>query len=250
MNGSAKPSPASGARPALSIVFAYYENPAMLAFQWKEIAGYSAELKAVIEIIVVDDGSPVNPAADVPRPNNLPRTSIFRIREDFAWNQDAARNIGAHEAQARVLLLTDIDHVVPHESVRSILAREIPHGEFFGLGRIKYFGKHRSEPHPNSYLLTKKTYWDIGGHDEDFAGIYGKDFLFRKRASRAAREQHLDNIVLARVGSTAVKDAGTRTIPRANTVPKRVWGYLLEWLKKLRLWRGVQTLQHPYDRVV
>ena len=250
MDGPEKSQSNAVVGPELSIVFAYYENPQMLKLQWDEMCRYPEDVKARIEIVLVDDASPSNPAAGVDRPEGLPEVSIFRIRQDIPWNQDAARNIGAHEAKAPALLLTDIDHVVPAETLRALLDSDVVDGVFYTLGRVKYFGGHQSEPHPNSYLLTKQTYWEIGGHDEDFAGIYGKDFLFRKRAFREAQERHLPDLVLARVGSTAIRDAGTRTIRRDNSVGKKVWGYLLEWLKTARLWRGVQTLKHPYDRVV
>jgi hypothetical protein len=238
------------ATPRLTIVFAYYENPQMLEFQWKEIAAYPEEMKSVLEVVVVDDGSPSFPAKDAPRPPGLPQVAIFRITDDIRWNQDAARNIGAHEARAPWLLLTDIDHVVPASSLIAILEGERPDQSFYTLGRIKFYGGEARESHPNSYLMTKKLYWDIGGHDEDYAGVYGKDFLFRKRALRRSNEEHLPQIVLARVGTTAVKDAGTTTITRENTLFRRVWGYLLEWLKAMKLWRGVQTLSYPYEKVL
>ena len=236
--------------PRLTVVFAYYENPNMLELQWREIASYPAEIKAELEVIVVDDGSPQFPAVDVRRPSGLPAFSIFRVNEDIRWNQDAARNIGAHEARAPWLLLTDIDHVVPASSLVAILEGERSEQSFYTLGRIKFYGGEARESHPNSYLMTKKLYWDIGGHDEDYAGVYGKDFLFRKRALGRSNEVHLPEIVLARVGTSAVKDAGTTTITRKNTLHRRVWGYLLEWLKAMKLWRGVQTLSYPYKKVL
>lgn len=250
MSNSHKLEATAQSRPELSIVFAYYENPQMLRLQWEEISQYPDDLKARMEVLVVDDGSPVHPAGDVGRPDGLPRSSVFRLREDLPWNQDAARNIGAHEARAPVLLLTDIDHIIPEATLRGVLNTKVRDGVFYSLGRIKYVGGAPSEPHPNSYVLTKQTYWDIGGHDEDFAGIYGKDFLFRKRAFRRASEHKLPDLVLARVGSKHFPDASTRTLRRDNSLSKRVWGYLLEWLKAARLWRGIQTLTHPYDRVL
>ena len=222
----------------------------MLELQWREIASYPAEIKAEIEVIVVDDGSPQFPAIDVRRASGLPAFSIFRVSKDIRWNQDAARNIGAHEARAPWLLLTDIDHVVPASSLVAILEEERSDQSFYTLGRIKFYGGEVRESHPNGYLMTKKLYWDIGGHDEDYAGVYGKDFLFRKRALRRSNEVHLPDIVLARVGTAAVKDAGTTTITRENTLLRRVWGYLLEWFKAMKLWRGVQTLSYPYEKVL
>lgn len=236
--------------PELTLVFAYYENPGMLEFQWEQMAQYPAAIKEAIEVIVVDDASPRHPAHEVPRPEGLPPVSLFRIDHDVRWNQDAARNIGAYEARSPWLLLTDIDHVVPAESLQAIVERARDEKHFYSFARTKFFGSHPQEPHPNSYLMTKSLYWSIGGHDEDFAGIYGKDFLFRKRAMKKAREVFLPDVVLARVGSTAIQDAGTTTIPRTNSRQQQVWGYLLEGLKALRLWRGVQALSHPYRRML
>lgn len=232
----------------LSLVIAYYENPEMLAFQYHEWAKYPEALKRRIELIIVDDGSPLNPAVAVSRPGNLPQLSIFRILQDVPWNQDAARNIGAFEAEAPWLLLTDIDHVAPPETVEALLAMEKIPESFYSLGRIKFDSNEAREPHPNSYLMGKELYWKIGGHDEDFAGIYGKDFLFRKRAQRIATETALPALALARVGTTLVPDAGTTTITRRNTLRLKIWGYILAFLKSIRLWRGVQTLQHEYTR--
>ena len=236
--------------PLISVVFAYYENPSMLELQWKEIAAYPPSLKKKLQVLVIDDGSPTRPAADVARPRNLPKHSIFRIDRDVRWNQDAARNIGAHEAQSPWLLLTDIDHVVPQETLDRLMAMERDTSVFYTFSRIKFATGESREPHPNSYFLTKELYWAIGGHDEDYAGIYGKDFLFRKRAHRHAQEVFLSDTPLSRVGSTLVSDAGTRTITRHNTLRQRVWGYALPFLKAVKLWRGVQTLTETYRRVV
>ena len=236
--------------PLISLVFAYYENPSMLELQWKEIAEYPASVKDKLEVLIVDDGSPTRPAVDVARPRNLPRLSIFRIDRDLRWNQDAARNIGAYEAQSPWLLLTDIDHVVPEETLSHLIGMKKNTSVFYTFSRIKFATGERREPHPNSYFMTKDLYWAIGGHDEDYAGIYGKDFLFRKRAHRHTSEVVLHDAPLARVGSTLVGDAGTRTISRKNTLGQRVWGYVLPWLKALRLWRAVQTLTESYHRVV
>lgn len=234
----------------VTLVFAYYENPEMLALQYKEISHYPLEIKNALNVIVVDDASPVHPAFAVTRPQSLPPLSLFRISHDVRWNQDAARNIGAHEASTQWLLLTDIDHVVPAATLENVIAMEKQPGNFYTFGRIKYDNQQVREPHPNSYFMTKELYWNIGGHDEDFAGIYGKDFLFRKRAKKLAEEVSLESWPLARVGSTFVSDAGTSTITRRNSLGARAWGYLLEGLKRAKLWRGVQVLTHAYTREI
>jgi hypothetical protein len=234
----------------VSVVFAYYDNPTMLALQWEQFSSYSSSVLERIEIIVVDDASPRFPAADVPRPPTMPLVSIFRIDNDIPWNQDAARNIGAHEARAPWLLLTDIDHVVPEATLAHILATPLDKDSLYTFGRVKFESGDPREPHPNSYLMAKELYWDIGGHDEDYAGIYGKDYLFRKRALRRTNEVKLDPFPLARVGVSIVPDASTTLISRKNSVAMTFRGYLLQVLKGLRLMRGVQTLTHAYQRVL
>ena len=234
----------------LTIVFAYYDNPSMLEFQWQQIARYSKALRDRIEVIVVDDASPITPAASVVRPQSLPEHRIYRIAKDIPWNQDAARNIGAHEASSPWLLLTDIDHVVPEETLKGLLDLDKDPTVLYTLGRTKFFSDDVREPHPNSYVMTRDMYWAIGGHDEDYAGIYGKDYLFRKRALRKTREVHLPDLRLARVGTSNIPDAGTRTITRRNTRLATLRGYVLQGLKALRLMRGVQTLKAEYSRAV
>jgi len=236
--------------PEITIVFAYYDNPSMLEFQWQQIARYSKALRDRIEVIVVDDASPITPAASVVRPKSLPEHRIYRIAKDIPWNQDAARNIGAHEASSPWLLLTDIDHVVPAETLKGLLNLDKDPRVFYTLGRTKFFGADVGEPHPNSYVMTREMYWAIGGHDEDYAGIYGKDYLFRKRALKKTREAHLPDLRLARVGTSNIPDAGTRAITRRNTRSATLRGYVIQLLKALRLMRGVQALKAECSRVV
>jgi hypothetical protein len=236
--------------PEITIVFAYYDNPSMLEFQWQQIARYSKALRDRIEVIVVDDASPITPAASVVRPQSLPEHRVYRIAKDIPWNQDAARNIGAHEASSPWLLLTDIDHVVPAETLKGLLDLDKDPTVLYTLGRTKFFSDDVREPHPNSYVMTRGMYWAIGGHDEDYAGIYGKDYLFRRRALKKTREVHLPHLRLARVGTSNIPDAGTRTIIRRNTRLATLRGYVLQGLKALRLMRGVQALKAEYSRAV
>jgi hypothetical protein len=69
------------------------------------------------------------------------------------------------------------------------------------------------KPHPNSWLMTAKTYERIGGYDERFAGFYGTDSDFRDRAARKADIVMLDQ-VLIRVPRDVIPDASTRTYLR------------------------------------
>src|SRR5882757_3893120 len=107
----------------LSVVIPYYRNPRMLERHYLTWAlEWPAELKEQIEVVIVDDGSP-EPAADVARLyyGDLPPLSIYRVVEDRPWHQHGARNLGAHVAQAPWLLLTDMDHVIPADTLAEVL---------------------------------------------------------------------------------------------------------------------------------
>lgn len=230
-----------GRTPALSLVFPYYENPRMLirhlvVFRHE----WSPELRDAVEVIIVDDGSPHDRAADVVAElwngdrAGLPAISVYRITEDRPWNQHAARNVGAHVAKAETLMLTDVDHVVPPSTLTEIL-RALPLGkrEVLTFGRVdapstltwhaehwREFARTRRDdgslkPHVNSMALNREHFWAIGAYDEDYAGIYGCDREFRIRLfASGTTVRHLHAAPLIRVGRDVIEDASTRGVDR------------------------------------
>lgn len=210
----------------LSLIMPYYENPGMLALQMREWAGWSRKAKAQIEIIIVDDGSP-DPAASVPFPcvaGRLPELSIYRIAEDRPWHQHAARNLGAHVAQSPWLLLTDMDHVLTAHQADALLKRlgKLDPGTAYFLHRIEASTGLPTmasdgltpKPHPNSFVMTRDLYWEAGGYDEDFCGIYGTDGLFKSRLFQLAEQGFLKHVALTRYWREIVADASTTTLQR------------------------------------
>jgi glycosyltransferase involved in cell wall biosynthesis len=239
----------------LSIVIPYYLNPEMLALQYKVWAGYPGYLKSNIEIVIVDDGSPVELAEKVRRPGGLPPLRIYRVLVDKPWNQHGARNLGAHEANGPWLFLTDMDHVLPSESLGKLIGNLAP-------DRIYTFARLNApdmEPmrrpdgslkeHPNTFAMTKEMYWRIGGYDERFCGIYGTDSLFRKRAASAAKFTHLHDVPIVRFSRDVIHDASTRTLPRKEgrgDSKKR----LLRQIAAEGSEDRIETLTFPWERVV
>ncbi|MGE0366945.1 MAG: glycosyltransferase family A protein [Phycisphaerales bacterium] len=212
----------------LSLIMPYYMNPGMLELQYERWAKYSQDIKGAIDVVLVDDGSPKHRAADVPRPAGLPPLSIYRVKKDIPWNQHGARNLGAKIAQGDWLLLTDMDHAVPEESMVTLLNRtrreakkECSRNAVYTFDRVDYptmqptrrpDGSHK--PHPNTFFLTKSMYWEIGGYDEEYCGIYGTDGLFRHRMRERALVKHLNGVQIIRYGREHVADAATTTLPR------------------------------------
>lgn len=206
----------------LTIGLAYYRNPGMLAEQFRVWASYPEALKAQVEAIVIDDGSP-EPAADVPRPDGLPALTIGRLGAVPdptipPWRQDAARNRAAYEAKGDWLFLSDMDHVLPAASLSYIFDRCIDGPDVaYSFQRLdapnltpKLDRQGRVHPHPNTYLLRKSLYWTVGGYDEDFGGIYGTDGPFRKALLDKAEIVHLPDVPIVRYSRDVIPDASTR----------------------------------------
>lgn len=195
----------------LSLIYPYYRNSGMLAHQYATWAAYPDDLKARIEIILVDDGSP-EPALDVERPADLPRLRIYRHLEDRPWYQHAARNRGAWEADGEWLFVSDIDHVLPAESLRRILDAPRPM-KFRRLDAPDLEPKMKNgqeHPHPNTFLIPRAQYRQERGYDEALNGLYGTDGEFvRKLGPLPASD-----IPIIRYAREVIADASTATIDR------------------------------------
>ena len=203
----------------LTLIVTYYNQPEMLAQQYRAWASYG---DLPVQFIVIDDGSQL-PAVEVARPP-LP-ISIYRVDFDIPWHQDGARNLGAHVAPDGWLLLLDIDHVLP-ASAAGVLVNSLP-GLVKGVAyrparRLATSGK----PLPvaaNIWLMDKADYWQVGGYDERLCGHYGTDQEYRPRLAQTLREQALPVTLDVYLGAD-VPDAATQGLNRAVVKPARLDG--------------------------
>lgn len=234
----------------LTLCLPYYMNAGMLKVQLRLLRELPQGLKDELAVIVVDDGSPNGDAQGEPIGCPL---EIFKIGVDIRWNQDAARNIAAHHAESRWLLLTDIDHLVPRETFARIVEKKLSKSVVYRFSRetLEPPGSDPQttpyKPHPNSWLMTRNTYERIGGYDERFAGFYGTDADFRNRAAACAEVVLLDEL-LTRVPRSVIPDASTTTYLRKQ--PEDAIN--LPLIKQLRErdpdWRPLR-LSFPYRRI-
>lgn len=252
--------------PRLSVVYATYRNPLMLA---RQLALWSDEwpdsMKYLVEVVIVDDASP-EPAIDVIRAHGrpLPHIQLLRVKEDRPWAHLAARNIGAHEARGRWLLCSDIDHALPADTLAACLSLD-------DEGAAYFFGRRDAEPgwraddwplmpvtvgrtgapkgHPNSFCLTREMFWRAGGHCESYVGVYGTDSLFRERLFKHARRVDLP-LPLIRVGRDVISDASTVGLPRKTEEMRDARAAI----KAAKAARGesdvVKVLQFEWERVL
>lgn len=172
-----------------TLIYPYYENPLFLR---RQIAGWRkwpADLARQVSLIVADDGSPGAPAEIVlseqgsAAAGGLPLvTRLFRIDVDVRWNWLAARNAAAWHAKSGWLLLTDMDHVVPEETLRTCLYGQHDESIIYRFSRVGT----KTHPHPNSWFMTRQMYWTVGGYDEALSGHYGTDAEYRRRCAATA----------------------------------------------------------------
>jgi hypothetical protein len=139
-------------------------------------AQYDPKLLDRIHFVVVDDGSPLK--VEPPEvPLNL---TWLRVRQDIAWNQAGARNLGALYARADAMLVTDLDHEFPEATLRRMVERGGCGKRIYKFWRRDGDG-HFYKCHPNTFFLSRGRYFELHGYDEEFAGAYGaEDVRFMK----------------------------------------------------------------------
>lgn len=175
-------------RKRVTLVVPYYQNASFLETQ----AAVWRTYPEGVSVVVIDDGSP--------QPAKLPSglggiARLFRIEQDVPWNWLAARNIGAHHADEGWLLLTDMDHVVPVETmIASVYGQHDPK-VVYGFSRREHTGA-VVQPHSASFLMTRELFWKIGGYDEALSGHYGTDGVYRKEIRKHATMQILSDVLV------------------------------------------------------
>lgn len=179
--------PQVGEPKRVTLVVPYYQNALFLETQAQVWRTYPSEAS----IVLVDDGSP-EPAK---LPSDLASARLFRIDQDVPWNWLAARNIGAHHASDGWLLLTDMDHVVPLDTMRNVVHGQHDPKVVYGFSRREHTGA-EIPPHSASFLMTRDMFWKIGGYDEALSGHYGTDGVYRKEIRKHAKMQILSDVLV------------------------------------------------------
>lgn len=195
----------------ITLVYTYYDNGGMLDRHFQEWDSYAPEVKRNFRAVIVDDGSPNDPAIGHMKDPGFP-VELYRIKENIPWNMMGARNLGMHVAPEGWCLATDIDHLLTADNAQRLveLMPHIASGEYALLARRWADGRPLRR-HPNSYLLERSTYWKCGGADEDYAGWWGGDSALRKAlVAFAGQPGFIDKVWLTHYGRDDIPDASTR----------------------------------------
>lgn len=216
----------------ITIILPYYRAPKMLEIQVNTILQYPDSVK----VIVVDDGSP-EPA--FPILQGIDRVSLYRIEDDIPWNREGARNLGAKEAKTEWIIHMDIDHILPPECVQNLFSTEINEKNWYRFKRFRVgfaddtrkkdsipddmaYGE--VKPHIDSYLCTKKLYWDAGGYNEEYSGCLGGGGPFLKQLRKTSGKEALlfpGDVRLEVYTRSMAKDSSVWDLSRDNTEFKK-----------------------------
>jgi hypothetical protein len=235
---------------ALTLVLPYYDNPGMFARQQAAWAAFPADLRARLHVVVVDDASPRWPALPhVVTPSTLASFALYRTGKDVRWNWIFCRNLGVHVAPTDWVLLTDIDHLLPVETLRRLLDGEVCVSDAYRLSRVDAPHLTPYKPHPNTWFLHRRLFDEVGGYDERFSGYYGTDGDFRRRMDQVARKVVLLPDVMMRVPREVVADASTTTYTRKEKWDKRNVHRIVAERADIADWRPLR-LSFPYERLL
>lgn len=222
----------------VTLIYPFYSNHQFFAQQIDGWHAWPADLRQHVSAIIVDDGSPV-PAS---LPTGLPfHMQLFRIEVDVRWNWLAARNIGFHHAPEGWCLVTDIDHVIPEQTLSSVVFGSHDSSVIYGFSRSEHDGRELA-PHPNSWLLTRTMFWSVGGYDERLSGHYGTDGSWRRRCAETAPMAILADRLIR---YEHVGDSSTTSYKRKQPQDARVRQLLASFPKGSR----PKTLSFPYHQV-
>jgi hypothetical protein len=202
----------------ITLIVPYYDNAGMFREQQRQWRALPADIREVLHVIVVDDGSPVAPAVqaiDAATAPALASFRLFRTKVDVRWNWIFCRNLGAEKTTTEWLLMTDMDHVIPAETWRFLMREKLDPIRAYRLSRVVAPDLTPRDPHPNTWVITRHMFINrIGGYDERFSGVYGSDGHFHDRVEEWAKSIHLLAEVAIVYPSSVVADADTRTYGR------------------------------------
>jgi hypothetical protein len=233
----------------LTLILPYYRNAGMLVEQQRTWRAYPDDLKAHLHVIVVDDGSPKFAARREVEATGVASFRLYRCDVDVRWNWLFCRNLGVDQTETTWVLLTDIDHLLPADTLRRLLTDDLDPNRVYRLSRVDAPDLTPYKPHPNTWLMTKAMFNAIGGYDERFSGYYGTDGEFRERVEKTSYSVEMLSCPLIRVPREVIPDASTTTYGRKEEQDRENVQRIREERGKLKVWRPLR-LTFPWTHEI
>lgn len=193
----------------ITLGMAFFQNGGMLRVHQDTWSSYSPKLKSRFQVVVVDDCSPDNTADESYKEVDIVSYRLYRLTRKVRWNWLACRNLAAKVADTSWLILTDMDHLLPEETLSFLLNFRIRSDRVYRFNRVSAPDLTPYHPHADSFFLPKELFWKIGGYDERFSGLYGSSSDIRHRMRSLGIPIELLPVKLVRYPREVVPDAST-----------------------------------------
>ena len=233
----------------ITLIFPYYKNPKMLEYQLGVWKSYPPQVLSNLEIIVVDDCSPIGlRAEEVVARIGKPACAfkLMRILTDVAWNECGAKNLGALSASSEWLLITDIDHIVTEKILSFVQSMKLDHKTIYSFTRIRHLSNEANNPHKETMLINIVNFFKIGMFNEAYCGHYSfcvREF-FERPAYLEAKKYQI-KIPLERVDDVIIPDAKVFGLIRKEGRDDEAYEDIRKWIDGKR----IETLKLPWKEI-
>ena len=178
----------------ITIIQTYYNERSLLETQIERWNYYNTP----VNIILIDDGSQIEPAQNVLREHTLNDNinfSLYKVTEDIGFNSHGCRNLGARLAQSNWLLFLDIDYTLQPSDLKRLQEEPLDLNSWYELN-AKFKGRGDTYMALNQFLIPRKLFLDSGGYDESFVPFHYGDRELLSKLEKDYQKNNLDWLVL------------------------------------------------------
>ena len=196
----------------ITIIQTYYNERFYLETQIERWNNFNTP----VNIILIDDGSEIEPAENVVKEHTLNDNinfSLYRVTEDIGFNGHGCRNLGAKLAKSNWLLFLDIDYTIQPSDLKRLQTETLDLNSWYQLN-AKFQGRGDTYMALNQYMIPRKLFLDSGGYDESFVPFHYGDRELLSQLERDYQKINIDWMFLTcRRGGRKIISDDTRSIP-------------------------------------
>jgi predicted glycosyltransferase involved in capsule biosynthesis len=196
----------------ITIIQTYYNERFYLETQIERWNHYNTP----VNIILIDDGSQIEPAENVLKEhvlNDNINFSLYKVTEDIGFNGHGCRNLAARVAQSNWLLFLDIDYTIQPSDLKRLQTETLDLNSWYELN-AKFKGRGNTYTALNQFMIPRKLFLDSGGYDESFVPFHYGDREFLSHLEKKYQKINLDWLVLTcRRGGRKARVDDTAKIP-------------------------------------
>ena len=178
----------------ITIIQTYYNERFYLETQIERWNNYNTP----INIILIDDGSQIEPAENVLKEHTINDNinfSLYKVTEDIGFNSHGCRNLGARLAKSNWLLFQDIDYTLQPSDLKRLQTETLDLNSWYELN-AKFQGRGNPYMALNQFLIPRKLFLDSGGYDESFVPFHYGDRELLSQLENEYQKINLDWLVL------------------------------------------------------